>query len=114
MLFKKEDLQELAGMDAGDELDLEALTEDNVDDISRKMDEPLIVISNEIGDTSRWSTHHSLVFQNKVTEKFYQTFYSCGATEMQNECPFEYDPDMIEVVEVFPVQKTITVYEAAA
>lgn len=65
------------------------------------------VISNTICDQGRWSTDYELIF--KMDEKFYRTYYSRGSTECQDEGPWEYgDP---EVKEVFPKQKTITVYE---
>lgn len=67
------------------------------------------IIETEIVDTTRWSIIHSLVF--KHDGKFYATSYSVGATENQDESPFEYDPDEIECKEVFPVEKTIIVYE---
>ena len=86
MKFKKQDLIDLLG---GEE-------------------SPLTEISNKIVDTSRWSIHHKLIFS--FGGKFYQTHYSTGATECQDERPFEYDPDEIGCEEVLPVQKTITVY----
>ncbi len=89
MKFKKQDLVDMAWDDH------------NTDEYE--------VISKEIVDTSRWSIHHSLVF--KKDDKFYRTGYSIGATESQDESPYEYDPDMIDCDEVIPVEKTITVYE---
>lgn len=44
---------------------------------------------NEITDTSRWSIRYRLVFQ--YGDKAYQTYYQVGATEMQDEGPWEYD-----------------------
>lgn len=67
------------------------------------------IIENEQIDNSRWSIISRLVF--KYQGKFYATTYSRGATEMQDESPFEYEPDMIECKEVFPVEKTVIVYE---
>jgi hypothetical protein len=67
------------------------------------------VIINELVDTSRWSVHYRMVF--KFEDKFYQTFYSCGATETQDESPYEYDGAQIECKEVFATEKVITVYE---
>ena len=87
MKFKKEWLQDLVW--------------DDVDDAE--------IMKNEIVDTSRWSIHHTAVF--KFDGKFYQTHYSVGATENQDESPYEYDPDEIECVEVVAFTKTITVYE---
>lgn len=85
MKFKKEFLQEI---------------EDN-DDVE--------VIETEIIDTTRWSIINRMVF--KFEGKFYVTTFSHGATECQDESPYEYEGDEIECKEVFPVQKTITVYE---
>ena len=66
-----------------------------------------VIIEDELTDTSRWSTHHSCVF--KLNNKFYRTHYSQGATESQDESPFEYDGEWIEVDEV--VQKEVTVIQ---
>jgi hypothetical protein len=85
MLFKKEFLQEI---------------EDN-DDVE--------IVEDEITDTTRWSILNRRVF--KFEGKFYETFYQHGATECQDESPYEYDEDQIECKEVFPVEKTVIVYE---
>ena len=66
------------------------------------------VIEDEISDTSRWSEHHELTFKYKGN--IYGTTYSCGATEMQDESPFEYDPDEIECEELEPVEVTVVKY----
>lgn len=54
-------------------------------------------IVNRIVDTTRWSIVHEIVFEDH--EKFYMTTYSEGATEIQDERPWEYD-DEIECTEV--------------
>lgn len=54
-------------------------------------------IVDEIIDTTRWSIVHEIVFEDKG--KFYQTIYSEGATECQDERPWEYQ-DEIECMEV--------------
>lgn len=66
-------------------------------------------ISNEIVDTSRWSIQYEMIFADNG--KFYEAHYQRGATEQQEESPWEYDGDMITCYEVIPVTKTITVYE---
>jgi hypothetical protein len=86
MKFKKEFLQEVVWRDA-----------DNVK-----------VMLDEITDTSRWSIHHWIVFE--FEGKFYGVSYSVGATESQDESPFQCDPDEIYVSEVRPVEKTIIDY----
>jgi len=67
------------------------------------------VITTEITGTSRWSIHYKMIFS--FDHKFYSTEYSRGATEYQDEGPYEYDSEEVECPEVKPVQKTITVYE---
>lgn len=61
-----------------------------------------------ITGTSRWSIHYSMVF--KYDGKTYQARYREGATEMQDESPWEYESE-VECIEVRPVTKTVTVYE---
>lgn len=65
------------------------------------------LISEEINDTSRWSIHITVVF--KYNNRFWRTFYSKGATEYQDESPYENDDKV--AYEVFPVEKVVTCYE---
>ena len=74
------------------------------------------LIENEITDTSRWSNHYRFVvkwYVNKVghPDKYFEGYYSKGATEQQEELPFENDPDIIKLEEVVPVEITKTVYK---
>lgn len=55
------------------------------------------VIYDKIIDTTRWSIVHEIVFEDNG--KFYQTTYMEGATEIQDERPWEYE-DVIECTEV--------------
>jgi len=66
-------------------------------------------IRDEIIDHTRWSVVHLMVFKYK--DKFYETSYSQGATEQQDESPYEYDNDVIECTVVQRVEKTTFVYE---
>ena len=66
-------------------------------------------ILDEIVDHSRWTVEHRRIFKHEG--KLYETFYSVGATEQQDESPYEYADARIECDEVVPVQKPITVYE---
>jgi hypothetical protein len=88
-LFSKEALQDLVGGQS----------------------DTLVEVQNALADTSRWSVHYDLVFREIATGKLYETSYSCGATESQDESPFEYEGDEIACVEVKAVEKTVTVYE---
>lgn len=54
-------------------------------------------------DTSRWAIQYEMVFSKD--EKFYRMNWEVGATEYQE---VDFEP---YVIEVFPVEKTITVYE---
>jgi hypothetical protein len=85
MLFNKEDLIELL---MSDELEINGKTAE--------------IVLDEQFDTTRWSSHHELVFSYDNT--FYMTTYSRGLTESQDESPFQYDADMIECCEVAPVE----------
>ena len=67
---------------------------------------------NLIVDHDRWTVSYKLVFTHPdYPERFFLTYYRRGATELQDEAPWEYGPDPVECKEVFPVEKTITVYE---
>ena len=65
------------------------------------MDELDLPYENTIVDrivyTTRWSIIHEIVFEDNG--KFYMTTYSEGATEIQDERPWEYD-DEIKCIEV--------------
>lgn len=66
------------------------------------------VEENEITDTSRWSVNYRIVF--KLGGKYYMSHYSEGSTEMQDERPYEYDGEWIEVTEVVPQAVTVIQY----
>ena len=67
------------------------------------------LVTSEIVDNSRWSILYEDVYQRLSDKKFFKTTYSKGATELQDERPYEYGDAVFE--EVFPVEKTIIVYE---
>lgn len=79
------------------------------EDVLYGCNEDVEMIYDDIIDTTRWSEIHEIVF--KYQDKFYMTTYSCGATECQDESPFEYDDDEIQVTEVKPVEVTVTKYK---
>jgi RNA-splicing ligase RtcB len=72
-------------------------------------DEAFRIVESGMVDKSRWSIHYRAIFEHEG--KFYETTYSVGATEQQDERPYEYDPDEIECPEVHKVPKTIEVWE---
>lgn len=65
-------------------------------------------IYNKVADTDRWSTNYEQVFQ--IGDKYYKTWYSEGSTEMQDESPYEYENDWVEVSEVVPKEVVKTIY----
>ncbi len=86
--IKKEDAQELIYLDD--------LAVANWPGLGYKLQ---LMHSEQLG-SSRWSAHWEAVYKDIETGKFYQTNYSCGLTECQDESPYEYEGDEIEFVEV--------------
>jgi hypothetical protein len=63
-------------------------------------------VENNIVDHTRWSVIHECIFEN--AGKYYRTTYSVGATEVQDEEPYGYEPDKIECQEVVKEEYTAT------
>lgn len=74
--------------------------------------EVLSTIKTDIIDTSRWSIINEIVFEDLSDGKFYSTTYSVGATECQDESPWEYDGDEIECYQVEPKEVIKIEYQA--
>lgn len=74
-------------------------------DILWEDDEDSEIILDKQVDTSRWSAHHRFIF--KKDGKLWETMYSRGLSESQDESPFEFAPDEIECVEVEEYIKVI-------
>ena len=53
-----------------------------------------VTIEDIIDGKRRWSVEHRRVVYNIKEDKFYITNYSVGATEQQDECPWEYDKEV--------------------
>lgn len=70
----------------------------------------LVTVKNELVETSRWSTHHELIFRDVNEDRFYFVDYSKGATETQDESPFDYEPENIEVDEVYKVSQIVSTF----
>lgn len=75
------------------------------------LDDDGTTVEDKIVDTTRWSVLHRRIFRHDG--KFYCTRYSVGATEQQDEQPYENAGDEIECQEMVAKEKTITVYVAA-
>jgi len=70
-------------------------------------DETKILIDKPTSN-SRWSIHHRFVF--KKDGKLYETNYSKGATEQQDESPWEHEPE-VECIEVVEYEKVVIDYK---
>lgn len=68
-------------------------------------------VRDEIVDTSRWSIRHELIFRREG--KLYSVWYQVGATEQQDESPFDNEGDEIECTEMEAYERTIIDYRAA-
>lgn len=56
------------------------------------------VVYRQIVDNSRWSVEYECVVKNNKNNTYWMTYYSVGATEQQDERPFEYsDPFFFRV-----------------
>ncbi len=90
MQFKKTDLQEMLWGDS----------------------ESLKIVDDKIIDTSRWAILHTVIFSAETPEgppRYYRSSYSVGATEMQDEGPWDIEGDLVTVTEVTP--KTVSAIE---
>lgn len=77
-------------------------------DIACDCDEEYKVVRDTIYGTGRWDEWHEVVVRDKE-ERFFRSFYSCGATEYQDHGPYEHDEPVFE--QVFPVEKVVIDYE---
>jgi hypothetical protein len=65
-------------------------------------------VENTIVGHSRWSVQHRAIVN--IDGKFYEAEYQVGATESQDESPWQYEKT-VECPEVQQVTKTIQVWE---
>lgn len=72
--------------------------------ILKEQDLPYSALEDKITGHGRWSVVHEIVFE--LGGKFYRTTYSIGATEMQDERPWQYE-DSVTCEEVKRVEKVI-------
>jgi hypothetical protein len=66
-------------------------------------------ISKTICGQTRWETRYRIVVQRENDGKFFSDTYHVGSTEMQDTYPYDYNEPEFE--QVFPKERTITVYE---
>lgn len=68
------------------------------------------LVQEKLVDTSRWSHIYERVYKDLSSGRYYLTSYSTGATECQDESPYEYDSEVVELVEVEPYEVKIIQY----
>ena len=72
-------------------------------------DDAFVIIQDKIKSKTRWSIVYEIVIKRKSDNKYFKDTYRIGATESQDESPYEHtDPNFTEV---FPVTKTYIDYE---
>ena len=67
------------------------------------------VISNKIVSKGRWTYRSELIIKTIADGRLWKSFYNQGATESQDESPYEYGEPKFK--EVFPKQVEVTIYE---
>ena len=72
-------------------------------------DEWSIVEPSTLIGHDRWSVGKTVVARHVETGRFYRFDYTVGATEMQDETPYQND-DEYEPVEVRKVEKVVTAW----
>ena len=103
MKFKKSFLLELLDCSKGKAYKLGEL--EHGKPLEMYADTVTVVCHEEEGKSGRWSIAHSMVFQ--IGTKHFMAVYSVGATEQQDESPWEYAGDEIECMEVQAVPVTV-------
>lgn len=68
------------------------------------------LVREELVGTTRWSHVYERIYKDLESGKFYSTTYSTGATECQDEAPYEYDSEGVELVEVEPYEVKVIKY----
>ena len=82
-------------------------SEDEVSEICYEVPDGYIVVSGEeITDQSRWSTYFRKVIKNVSSNQYWEITWSRGSTEQQ-----DFGSEDIEITQVYPKEKTITVFE---
>lgn len=67
-------------------------------------------VEDKIIGTSRWSVQRRLIFCTPENE-FFKSVYQHGATEYQDEYPWENEGDEVECTQVYPHEVMTTEYK---
>ena len=79
-------------------------TKEIMQEIASEDTDDFTIIKQHVIDTTRWATVHEMIFGELSTGKFYRSYFNRGATEMQDERPYEYDSAIIKCWEVVEVE----------
>ena len=66
-------------------------------------------ILEEIEDTSRWSIHYRIIVRRLSDGKLFESGFRRGATESQDESPYEYQSEAV-FKEVKPIERVVIDY----
>lgn len=71
------------------------------------------LVEVSINVKSRWIIVHEAIYKDLETGEYWFTSYSVGATECQDEGPYENDGPEILFTQAKPVQVTKTIFKVA-
>lgn len=79
--------------------------------LTHELDLPWAAEEDHVVGNSRWTVNHEIIFIDPADGKHYRTHYSVGATECQEEGPWEYD-DKVSCEEVEKKEVTVVKWVA--
>lgn len=82
-------------------------TRDEARDIVRDDHEDFEVIEKELYDKSRWALHYDVIVKRISDDTLWNSYYSVGATEQQDQVPYEYDEPLFYRCEL----RAVTTYK---
>jgi len=93
---------------------LKTFTRQELRDVLYEDNEKSKIISDRIIENSRWSILHELIFRfdDMPEDEAWRVSYTVGATEQQDESPWEYE-ETDEATLVRRVEKLVKVWETA-
>ena len=76
--------------------------------------ERIEVLKDSLIDSSRWSLIYEVIFLDGEDGKTWSTTYTTGATENQDQGPFEYDDEMVPCIEMEAAKIVVETYKVKA
>lgn len=87
------------------------IAKEQAEDIVNGCHDDWDMIEENVVDSGRWDIEYEGIFLHNPTGKFYETSWSRGATETQEDQDMFYD-DEVDFVEVHQVEKLVKVWES--